>query len=124
MLGTLVLAVLVAHIPVQVSDAPRPLHQAFTTPDPVMPEQPWPPAGVYRASSEVSSPKVIKQVPPNYTGEAMRARTEGSVLMEAVVLADGTVGEIRVIRSLDKEHGLDNAAVETVKKWLFVPGMR
>jgi hypothetical protein len=42
----------------------------------------------------------------------------------AVVLADGIVGEVRVVRSLDKEHGLDNVAVETVKKPLFVPGMR
>src|SRR3954453_2982703 len=124
MLGQAVLAVPGAPIPIQVSNAPRPLHHASTAPDPVKPEQPWLPAGVYRAGGEVSSPKGTKQGPPNYTGEAMRASVEGSVLMEAVVLANGTVGEVRIVRSLEKEHGLDNVAVETVKKWLFVPGKK
>jgi protein TonB len=48
----------------------------------------------------------------------------GSVFLEAVVLTDGTVGEVRVVRSLDKEHGLDDQAVKTVKKWRFTPGKR
>ncbi len=124
MLGTLVLAVLVAHVPLQVSNAPRSLHQASTAPDPVKPEQPWPPPGVYRAGGAVSSPKVTKQVPPNYAGEALKAKIEGSVLMEAVVQTDGTIGDVRVVQSLEKEHGLDDVAVETVKKWLFIPGKR
>ena len=124
MVGILVLAVLVAHIPLQVGNAPRPLHQASTAPNTVKPEQPWSPAGVYHAGGEVSAPTVTKQVPPNYTAEAMRANVEGSVLIEAVVLMDGTVGEVRVIRSLDKEHGLDEIAIETVKKWVFMPGKK
>ncbi len=124
MLATVVLAVLLVHLPVQVSNAPRPLHQASLAPDPLKPEQPWPPPGVYRANGEVSSPKVTKQVPPNYSAAAMKAKVEGSVLMEAVVLTDGTVGDVRVVQSLDKEHGLDDVAVETVKKWRFIPGKK
>jgi len=123
MLGALVLALLAAYIP-QVSNAPRPLHRAAAAPDPVKPEQPWPPPGVYRAGGEVSTPKVTKQVPPNYSPAAMTAKVEGSVLMEAVVLTDGTVGEVRVIVSLDKERGLDDVAADSVKKWLFIPGKR
>jgi TonB family protein len=46
------------------------------------------------------------------------------VILEAVVLTDGTVGEVRVVRSLDKQHGLDDEAVKTVKKWRFTPGKK
>lgn len=49
---------------------------------------------------------------------------QGSVFMEAVVLTDGTVGEVRVVRSLDKEHALDDEAVRTVKEWRFTPGKK
>jgi TonB family protein len=133
MLTAVVLAVLVAHNAVHVSTAPaqdRPLHQASTAPDPVKPEppvkpeQPWPPAGVFRPGGEVTAPQVIKATPANYTGEAMRAKVEGSVFLEAVVLPDGTVGEVHVVRSLDALHGLDDVAVKTVKEWRFTPGKK
>jgi protein TonB len=132
MLAALVLALLVAATAVDVSIAPqgRPLHQASIASDPVKseepvePEQPWPPAGVFRPGGEVTAPKVIKETPPNYTGEALRAKVQGSVFLEAVVLADGTVGDVRVVRALDKMHGLDDVAVQTVKEWRFTPGKR
>jgi len=67
---------------------------------------------------------VIKEVKPNYTGEAMRARIQGLVTMEAVVMPDGSVGDIRVTRSLDQQFGLDKEAIKTVKQWRFRPGLR
>ena len=54
----------------------------------------------------------------------MKSKIEGIVEMEAVVLTDGTVGEVRVVRSLDKQFGLDDAAVEALKKWRFTPARR
>ena len=44
--------------------------------------------------------------------------------MEAVVQTDGTVGEVRVVRSLDQKFGLDDEAVKAVKQWRFVPGQK
>jgi TonB family protein len=128
MLAPLVLAVVLAHIATDISNGPkqeRPLQQASTTaPEPVKPEQPWPPAGVFRRGPEITEPKLIKETRPNYTPQSMRAKIQGSVFLEAVVLADGTVGEVRVVRSLDKEHGLDDEAVNTLKKWRFTPGKK
>jgi protein TonB len=132
MITALVLAVLAAHNPVYLSSARqgRPLHQASTAPDAVKPEQPvkseqpWPPAGVFRPGGDVAEPQLIKGAKPNYTADAMKAKVEGSVFMEAVVLTDGTVGEVRVVRSLDKKLGLDDLAVTTVKDWRFTPGTK
>jgi protein TonB len=63
-------------------------------------------------------------VKPAYTPEAMQARIQGVVTLEAVVLPDGTVGEVRVVRSLDRTFGLDQQAIKAVKEWRFRPGSR
>ncbi len=80
--------------------------------------------GVYREGNGVTSPTIIKEVKPNYTGEAMNARIQGIVTLEAIVLADGSVGDVKVTRSLDQRFGLDKEAIKTVKQWRFRPGMR
>jgi protein TonB len=73
----------------------------------------------------VSLPKVVRQVSPNYTSDAMSAGIQGTVVVEAAVLADGTVGDVKVVRSLDPEYrGLDDRAVSAVKQWRFKPGMK
>ena len=54
----------------------------------------------------------------------MRAKIQGNVQLEAVVQTDGTIGEVRVTRSLDREFGMDDEAVTCLKKWLFTPGVK
>jgi periplasmic protein TonB len=80
--------------------------------------------GVYQIGNGVTSPQLIKEVKPNYTGDAMRAKLQGVVEMEAVVLADGTVdpNRIKITRSLDSTFGLDQQAIIAVKQWRFRPG--
>lgn len=80
--------------------------------------------GVYQIGNGVTSPQLIKEVKPNYTGDAMRAKLQGIVEMEAVVLADGSVdpNRIKITRSLDSTFGLDQQAVIAVKQWRFRPG--
>ncbi len=72
----------------------------------------------------VSAPKLIKEVKPKYTGDAMRAGIEGLVLMSATLMTNGRIGEITVTRSLDSRFGLDAEAVRVVKQWRFAPGMK
>lgn len=69
----------------------------------------------------VSWPSLIVEVKPAYTAEAMRARIEGVVELEIVVLADGTVGRITLTRSLDSRFGLDEEAIKAVRRWRFDP---
>lgn len=80
--------------------------------------------GVFREGNGVTSPRIIREVKPSYTGEAMRARIQGLVTMEAVVLPDGSVGNVQVTKSLDPNFGLDKEAIRTVKQWRFEPGRR
>jgi protein TonB len=80
---------------------------------------------VYSLDAEaVEPPAVITEVKPRYTPEAMSAGIEGRVTLEAVVLADGTVGEVVVTQSLDQTLGLDEQAIEAVRLWQFAPGTR
>jgi TonB family protein len=86
----------------------------------------WPPPGVeiFRSGTGVTSPRLMREVKPNYTDAGMRARVEGIVTLQCVVLADGTVGAVRVVQSLDTTHGLDEAAVAALKQWRFAPATR
>jgi periplasmic protein TonB len=83
------------------------------------------PITVYEAGSiGVSFPTLLKEVKPAYTADAITNRIQGSVLLAVVVLPDGTVGDVSVLRSLDTTFGLDAQAVLAAKQWLFNPGMK
>jgi protein TonB len=81
---------------------------------------------VYLSGNGVSNPVLVREVKPNYTADAMRAKIQGTVEMEAVVRADGTIDprSIRIVRSLDSTFGLDREATEAVKQWRFSPALR
>ena len=68
-----------------------------------------------------SLPKLVYEAKPSYTSNAMRAKVQGIVTMEAVVRADGSIGAAKVLRSLHRE--LDAVAVGTVMRWKFAPAM-
>jgi TonB family protein len=54
----------------------------------------------------------------------MRAKVQGVVHLEGVVLPDGTVGDVRVTRSLDRVFGLDEEAIKAARRFRFAPGTR
>ena len=76
---------------------------------------------VYSAGDGVKMPQVLQQSTPPYTQKAREARIEGIVLIGAVILKNGSVDQIKVIRGLG--YGLDENAVNTIsKEWKFKPG--
>lgn len=80
--------------------------------------------GVYRPGSGVTTPRVLREVKPQYTADAMRAKVQGTVWLECVVMPDGSVGEVRVTKSLDPIFGLDQEAIKAARGWRFAPGTR
>ena len=77
--------------------------------------------GVYRLGGAVSAPRLIKEVKPRYTNEALQHMVQGTVVLEVIVTGDGCPSQIRVVRSLDR-GGLDEEAMSAVAQWRFEPG--
>jgi len=71
----------------------------------------------------ITLPTVVREVRPQYTAAALAARIQGTVLTGVIVWADGTVGDVTVIRSLDTVYGLDEEAITAAKQWLFNPAL-
>jgi periplasmic protein TonB len=80
--------------------------------------------GAFGRGGGVTMPSLLTEVKPTYTAEAMRAKVQGAVMVEAIVREDGSVGQVRIVRSLDRTFGLDQEALKAVKNWRFRPGKR
>lgn len=84
-----------------------------------------PVAGTQGAARDgVTMPQLLSQVKAEYTPAAMAAGIQGMVVLETVVLADGSVGKVTVVRSLDSTYGLDQQAIDAVSQWKFRPGTK
>jgi len=63
-------------------------------------------------------PEALTKVAPIYPDAARQARVEGTVVVQALVGTDGRVKEALVMQSIPM---LDDAAVESVRQWVFKP---
>jgi TonB family protein len=73
-----------------------------------------------RVTPPVTAPTPIKTVRAQHSAEAMRARVEGTVTIEALVDEQGHVADARVIKSIPL---LDQSALEAAKQWEFKPAL-
>jgi periplasmic protein TonB len=78
--------------------------------------------GAYQPGNGITTPVLLRQVEPKYTSDAMRSKVQGTVELQAIVLPDGHVGDVRVVKSLDRTTGLDDEAMKAARLWLFEPG--
>jgi protein TonB len=60
---------------------------------------------------------------PNYPLSAKRKGVQGKVLVSVLVKTDGTASAAQISRSSGSSD-LDNAALEAVKEWKFIPARR
>ncbi len=68
-------------------------------------------------------PVPIGRINPVYPDFAKRAGVQGTVMLEVDVYKDGTVGNIKVLRSVQGgPGGLDEAAINAVRNIRFQPG--
>jgi TonB family protein len=91
---------------------------------PAPPQEPAPTGSVtaYRIGADVSMPRPIYKVEPDYTPEAQAAHLEGTTFLSVVISPEGVARDIKLVRSLDP--GLDRKAIEAVRKWKFEPGLK
>jgi len=92
-----------------------------------IPDAPPPPPGpagpLIAGAGDVTMPELIPEtkVRPEYPELARVARLEGNVILQAVIHGDGSVGDLKVLRCTQVELGFEEAAVEAVRQWKYVP---
>lgn len=69
----------------------------------------------------IDMPIRLLEVKPEYTPEAMRAKIQGPVVLQAIVDVTGRVVDVRVTKSLDRVFGLDDAAKRAALATRFKP---
>jgi TonB family protein len=84
----------------------------------------WRSEHFFTCDEAVEMPRRVLEVKPEYPRNALRLGKQGVVVIQALVRADGKVGEVHVVKSLDATTGLDDEAVRAVKEWRFKPGTR
>ncbi|MBI4481270.1 MAG: TonB family protein [Acidobacteria bacterium] len=79
--------------------------------------------GPYRPGGGVTEPILIFGPEPPYTEEARKNKIQGVVVLQAIIRRDGSVDNLRVVRSLG--FGLEDSAIKTIAtQWKFKPGMK
>jgi len=78
--------------------------------------------GVFRVGGGVSAPRALDTPDPEYSEEARKAKYQGTVVLWLIVGPDGRPRDVKVARSLGM--GLDQKAIEAVRKWKFEPAMK
>lgn len=71
-----------------------------------------------RPGGQIRQPQRIRDTRPVYPQMALAARVEGIVIIEATVGIDGRITNARVLRSVPL---LDQAALEAVRQWEYLP---
>jgi TonB family protein len=72
--------------------------------------------------ADLSQPFATRKVDPGYPSQLMRENVSGTVILYALIRADGTVSNVRVLRGVDDR--LDRYAKEAVAQWKFEPATR
>jgi TonB family protein len=70
----------------------------------------------------VIAPAATSKLDPIYPQALAKDRVEGTVTLYAVIHRDGSVGDIRVLHSVDQQ--LDYSAMRALAGWRFVPGTK
>lgn len=90
---------------------PRPAGFAAGTPD-------------LLSETDIAPPRPIGSLTALYTPDAQRAKRQGAAEFEGIVRTDGSVGLVRVSRSMDRLWGLDESALAAVRALRFEPATR
>ena len=78
--------------------------------------------GVGSIGGITKPPVLVWKVDPDYSDPARKAKIQGVVLLRVAIDKSGRIEDVRVDRGVGL--GLDEKAVEAVRRWKFLPGMR
>ncbi|HLI34144.1 MAG TPA: M56 family metallopeptidase, partial [Terriglobia bacterium] len=105
-------------------DDPSPQSAARPAPDPEgNPSANLADHKVYEIGGNVRAPKPVYAPDPPYPHQASKAGLQGTVVMAAVVNAEGKVESVKEV-SKPLGMGMDESALNTIRTWTFQPAMR
>lgn len=73
-------------------------------------------------ADDLSQPMATRKVDPKYPLQLMRENVSGTVILYAIIHADGTVGGVRILRGVDDR--IDQFASQAVAQWQFQPATK
>ena len=74
------------------------------------------------APSAITEPEVVRKTDPAYPGELIHDGVQGTVVLTAIIRADGRVSDIAVAKSLVPQ--LDQNAAQALSAWVFRPALK
>ena len=77
-------------------------------------------AGPLPIANGVKAPTVIRRVEPIYPMVALRARMNGSVVLQCIIDKSGRIRDVHVMSSTFA--AFEQPAIDAVQQWLFAPG--
>lgn len=102
------------------SELPRIIEPAAPMP---LPAPDFPPPPEAQSLPEVDQPIAVIRPAPRYPNEALRRNVGGTVRVQVLVAADGSVDRLELAES-SGDRFLDRAALEAVRRWRFQPAVR
>lgn len=73
-------------------------------------------------AENITQPAATRKVDPGYPLQLMHENVAGTVILYAIIHADGTVGQVRVLRGVDER--LDQRASRAIGQWQFQPATK
>jgi TonB family protein len=120
----------VAAVPPPTEVPPTPV-PATPTPEPVATQPPLVPAeaavsqgDLVEVGPDVTPPQPVYNPKPSYPPLAARQRVGGTVFLDLLVDENGSVQDVRVLRGVKPDLGLDAAATSAVRTWRFKPATK
>ncbi|HUK14694.1 MAG TPA: energy transducer TonB, partial [Thermoanaerobaculaceae bacterium] len=106
-------------IPPTATPAPAPTRAALAAEQPAVKQ-----GDLVELGPDVTPPQAIYSPKPGYPPLAVRQRVGGTVILEALVDENGSVQDVRVLRGVKPDLGLDSAAANAVRTWRFKPATK
>jgi len=72
--------------------------------------------------ADLTQPVATRKVDPGYPTQLIRENVSGTIILFAIIHADGTVGNVLVLRGVDNR--LDKFASDAVAQWKFQPATK
>jgi TonB family protein len=72
-------------------------------------------------TADITPPSKLNDISPIYPASAKHTLTQGRVVLQLVVCEDGSVTDVKVLRSIEQ---LDQAAIDCVSQWKYKPAQK